>query len=316
LKSSNSYANSVGYFGKLPAFNDFVKFNAGGEELLVLDKWLQDGLVSAKIKLKSEWVNYYKNSEQFFFFYPFTGTNRALAGILIPGLDKSGREFPFLIFFYLNKDQLINVPYYLIPMILIDILKEFEFAITDISSVTDLSIINERLNKISYNINNLNNRQDFYQNYISNTSQAAFWDRVMEGSDDSEKLLFLDSLYISIISSKEKAEPIKIPFISDKDHYINDLSFFLHLGLTFQKIPYFLPAIFWTVSENKNHLLYFFSNKPLPSNYADLIYKYDEQNIYLNNTERQNTNSNVNSFKSILNKDITLKEFLKAFLNN
>ncbi|MDO8549077.1 MAG: type VI secretion system-associated protein TagF [Ignavibacteria bacterium] len=308
------FDNTVGYFGKLPAFNDFVKFNSGGEELLVLDKWLQDGLLSAKMKLKSEWVNYYRNSEQFFFFYPFTGTKRALAGLLIPGLDKSGREFPFLIFFYLNKDQLNNIPSHLIPMILIDILNEFKIAVIDISSITDLSIINERLNKISYTINNLSFKNNVYQNYLSNTSQAAFWNRVMEGYDDSAKLLFLNSLYISSTAPKEKVEPIIISFISNNVHYVNDLSFFIHLTLTFQKTPYLLPAVFWTDSENKNHLLYLFSNKPLPNNFVDLICKQADQNNFINKTENdKNINSINSSFKNILNRNITLNEFLRAF---
>ena len=310
---SAKFVNVVGYFGKLPGFNDFVKFNAGGEELLVLDKWLQDGLLSAKMKLKSEWVNYYRSSEQFFFFYPFTGTKRALAGLLIPGLDKSGREFPFIIFFYINKDQLINVPSHLIPMILIDILSEFKAVIIDIASITDLSIINERLNKISYNINNLNYKNNIYQNYLSNTSQAAFWNRIIEGYDDSAKLLFLNNLFISAMESKEKVIPVIISFISDHDHYINYFSFFIHLTLTFQKTPYLIPAVFWTGSENKNHLLFFYPNKPLPNNFIDLIYKRTDENLFVNNTERQNINSTVNSFKNLLNKNWTLKEFLRSF---
>jgi len=311
---SDKFENSIGYFGKLPGFNDFVKFNAGGEELLVLDKWLQDGILSAKMKLKSEWVNYYKNSEQFFFFYPFTGTSRTLAGLLIPGFDKSGREFPFIVFFYLGKDQLNNVPLHLIPMILFDILNKFKITVIDISSISDLSIINERLNKISYNINNFNNKNNIYRNYISNTSQAAFWNRVLEGYDDSAKLLFLKNLYISLMTHKEKVEPVIISFISNDDHYINDLSFFIHLTFTFHKNPYLLPAIFWTGSENKNHLVYLFTNKPIPNNYVDLICKQEEQNNFINRTENdQNINSITGSFKNLLNKNITLKEFLKAF---
>jgi len=311
---SDKFENSVGYFGKLPGFNDFVKFNAGGEELLVLDKWLQDGLLSAKMKLKSEWVNYYKNSEQFFFFYPFTGTKRALAGLLIPGFDKSGREFPFIVFSYLGKDQLNNVPFHLIPMILFDILNKFKITVIDISSISDLSVINERLNKISYNINDFNNKNNIYRNYISNTSQAAFWNRVFEGYDDSAKLLFLKSLYISLMAYKDKVEPVIISFISNDDHHINDLSFFIHLTFTFHKNPYLLPAIFWTGSENKNHLLYLFTNKPIPNNYVDLICKQEEQNNFINRTENdQNINSITGSFKNLLNKNITLKEFLKAF---
>lgn len=308
----DKFINAAGYFGKLPGFNDFVKYNAGGEELLVIDKWLQDGLLSAKMKLKSEWTDYYRTSEQFFFFYPFTGTKRVLAGLLIPGFDKSGREFPFIIFFYLNKNQLNKVPPHLIPIILIDILNEFKAVVIDFVSITDLSIINERLNKISYNINNFNSKNNIYQNYLSNTSQDVFWNRVMVGYDAAEKALFLDSLFVSAMAGKVKAEPVIIPFISDDDHYINDLSFFIHLTLTIQMTPYLIPAIFWTLSENNSHLLFFFPNKPLPDNFIDLICKRTDKNLFVNSAEKQNSDSTTNSFKNLLNMDTTLKEFLKA----
>jgi hypothetical protein len=114
------------------------------------------------------------------------------------------------------------------------------------------------------------------------------------------------------MAGKVKAEPVTIPFISDDDHYINDLSFFIHLTLTFQKTPYLIPAIFWTVSENKNHLLFFFPNKPLPNNFIDLICKRNDENLFVNNAGKQNINSTANSFKNLLNMDTTLKEFLKT----
>ena len=304
----NRLDNIFGYFGKLPGFNDFVKFNAGGEELLVFDKWLQEGIISARMKLKSNWTNYYKNSEQYFFFYPFTGTGRALAGLIIPGYDKSGREFPFIVFFYFDKERLNNFPSHLIPMILFDILKEFKFAVIDIFSITDLSIINERLNKISYNLNNIYNKKSFYQNYISNTQQAVFWKRIIPVSNDSEKLLFLENLYSS--DNKHKAAPVIISFISGEDHYLNDLTFLLHITITFRNLPDSLPAIFWSYSENKNHFLYLFLNKPLPNNYIDLLSnQIDETNLQ---NEKQN-NPNENIFGTILNKDLSLKELLKSF---
>ncbi|HSP88105.1 MAG TPA: type VI secretion system-associated protein TagF, partial [Ignavibacteriaceae bacterium] len=275
---SVKFENTFGYFGKLPAFNDFVKFNAGGDELLVFDKWLQEGLVSARMKLKSEWMNYYKASGQFFFFYPFTGTNKILSGILIPSWDKSGREFPFLIFFYLGKDQLINVPYYLIPVILIDILKEFKFIAADISTVTDLSVISERLNKITTSLNNLSDKNNVYQNYITNTLQSSFWNRILDGYDETEKLLFLKNFYISVMRQKDKTETTLIPFTTDNDHYQDDLTFLIHLAFTFQR-NHILPAIFWTSSENKNQFLYLFFNKLLAQNYIDLINRNSNLNI-------------------------------------
>jgi len=298
--------NIAGYFGKLPGFNDFVKYNAGGEELLVLDKWLQDGLLSAKMKLKSDWVNYYKNSDELFFFYPFTGTGRALSGLLFFSTDKSGREFPFIVFFYLDKKQLNNIPFHLIPMILFDILNELKSSFTGISSINNLSILNERINKISCTINNINDKDNLYQDYLSSTSQTDFWNKITDGYHEPAMLSFLMNLYLQ----KESTEPVTISFLSTDNHYLNDLSFLIQLTFTFHKMPDSFPGFFWTESENKSHLLHIFINKPLPDNFIDLIRIRDNNNLSLN--ERQSNTSIRSTFENLVNRDITLKEFLNA----
>jgi len=59
LFHKNSEEIVSGYFGKLPEFNDFIKFNAGSSEILYIDNWLQEGIAQAKAKFKAEWkVNY------------------------------------------------------------------------------------------------------------------------------------------------------------------------------------------------------------------------------------------------------------------
>jgi len=295
--------NTAGYFGKLPCFNDFVKYNAGSEELLILDKWLQDGLLKAKMKLKSDWVNYYKNAGEFFFFYPFTGTSRALSGLIIFNHDKSGREFPFIIFFYLDKQQFKSVPFYLIPMILFDILIELKSTVSDYSSINNLSILNERLNKITYSLNSAA-QNNIYQKYLSSTLQTDFWDRITGSSDELAGLRFLTRLY----QHRENNEPAAITFLSAEDHYINDLTFLIHLAFAYQKIPDFLPAFFWTHSENTKHLAYVYNNKPLQNNFIDLITGPD-----MNQDDSSDSLGSINnSYENILSRDITLKEFLNA----
>jgi len=102
-----------GYFGKLPEFNDFIKYNAGSSEILYIDKWLQEGLAQAKLKLKDEWKMKYSSIPPTNFFISIPSSQKTAAGILYPGNDKSGREFPFIIFL-LTSGKLFD-PFYLMP---------------------------------------------------------------------------------------------------------------------------------------------------------------------------------------------------------
>lgn len=296
--------NIAGYFGKLPGFNDFVKYNAGGEEVLVLDKWLQDGLIAARMKLKSAWVNLYKNSEELYFFNPFTGTGRALTGIIFFSTDKSGREFPFIIFFYLDKKLLNNIPVHLIPVVSTDTLNELKSAVNDLTSINNLSNLNERLNQISYNSGNIDNYRSIYHDYLISTPQTDFWDRVTGEYDNMQKLSVLTNLH----PGKASTGPVKIPFVSHKDHLLNDITFLLHLTFTFQTVYESFPVLFWTGHENINHFLYIIKNKPLPEYFIELINRQNDNNL----TEKINNASVINSVENLFKKDITLKEFLNA----
>ena len=118
LKDSKIISNtntSTGFFGKLPGFTDFIKYNAAGKEILTIDNWLQEGLALAKLKYKNEWKNYYNNSLTLNFIYPFTGTDNTTVGVISPSNDKSGRSFPFLMFRNIKKNVNDGLSFYLIP---------------------------------------------------------------------------------------------------------------------------------------------------------------------------------------------------------
>ncbi|HEY6906473.1 MAG TPA: type VI secretion system-associated protein TagF, partial [Ignavibacteriaceae bacterium] len=87
-----------GYFGKLPEFNDFIKFNAGSPDILFIDSWLQEGLAQVKSKFKSEWKEKYDSLPPTGFFIPAPSSDKIMAGMMYAGKDKSGREFPFIIY--------------------------------------------------------------------------------------------------------------------------------------------------------------------------------------------------------------------------
>jgi len=66
-KTINNTNVSTGFFGKLPGFTDFIKYNAAGKEILSIDNWLQEGLALVKLKYKNDWKNYYNNFSNRFY---------------------------------------------------------------------------------------------------------------------------------------------------------------------------------------------------------------------------------------------------------
>ena len=46
LKITDTNFITTGYFGKLPKFADFIKHNASGDEILLIDNWIQEGIRS------------------------------------------------------------------------------------------------------------------------------------------------------------------------------------------------------------------------------------------------------------------------------
>ena len=71
---------SAGCYGKLPVFGDFIRYNASHQQMLLLDKWLQQGLHFGKIQLGSKWNSSYKNAPTYQFVFHPENTNQFLTG--------------------------------------------------------------------------------------------------------------------------------------------------------------------------------------------------------------------------------------------
>lgn len=87
-----------GFYGKLPARRDFV---TGGLARAVTEpwhQWLEDGLVRSREMLGEGWLDAYLNQPvwRFVFAGGLCGEG-ALAGVMVPNLDKVGRHFPLMI---------------------------------------------------------------------------------------------------------------------------------------------------------------------------------------------------------------------------
>ena len=87
-----------GFFGKLPARRDFVTGNLSRAVTERWHDWLEDGLVRSRELIGEGWLDAYLNLPvwQFALSGGLCGEG-ALAGVMVPNLDKVGRHFPLVI---------------------------------------------------------------------------------------------------------------------------------------------------------------------------------------------------------------------------
>ncbi len=99
-------------FGKLPAFGDFVRHNAGGRDVLAFDTWLQQGLYHARVQLRAEWDASFRGAPPYHFLFFPENSESFLIGLLRPSHDRSARRFPFIVTLRVDR----RLPPELVPL--------------------------------------------------------------------------------------------------------------------------------------------------------------------------------------------------------
>lgn len=101
----------MGCFGKLPATGDFIRLNAGGEELGAFDRWLGDSLDNARHALGQSFDSVYPSGSGLFIFRPEArgddGPVRGLVGAWAASGDNAGRSYPIIVFGSYDYGQLV-----------------------------------------------------------------------------------------------------------------------------------------------------------------------------------------------------------------
>lgn len=101
-----------GCLGKLPLHGDFIRYNAGSPEVHELDHWIGDGIVHGYNELDSAWDRTFDAAPQARFVYRSPRTQRVLAGLFRPSVDRAGRRFPFLVYSILEPAAVgADLPY-------------------------------------------------------------------------------------------------------------------------------------------------------------------------------------------------------------
>jgi type VI secretion system protein ImpM len=89
---------AFGAFGKMPALGDFFQFGLPRAFTEPWDRWLQQSLVAARGALGDRWTECYLSAPIWRFSLPagLAGPNGTL-GVMMPSVDRVGRQFPLTI---------------------------------------------------------------------------------------------------------------------------------------------------------------------------------------------------------------------------
>ena len=314
---------SPGCFGKLPKFADFVKFNSGNSEILYFDKWLQNGLQFARIKLTANFNSEYSSADLVQFIFPIQTTGNSLLGTLIPSNDKSGRKYPFNISTPIGNDTDSDFAHFL-PLAFEEYFSNSEQIITqlnDIEKIDDIiSAIENQFNQTEVNVSH---KKLQYQEYLNITTTHKLWNRLFGNFDDERKYLLLYNLTEILLPLQNKplnnfTLGLKIPIVSENEFMYSNISFWIDVCLTLIGNKKVKPFLFWLKNSNTlEHNLILFLSQPPNENFVHLI----DQSFLMDNiclTEKEGNIDNCleqmdEKYKKLLEqKDLSLNQFLQS----
>ncbi|CBK41698.1 protein of unknown function, COG3913 [Nitrospira defluvii] len=142
------YSSILGYYGKLPLSAEFIRCQASGAEVDELDRWLREGMYHAKSRLGSSWSKDFTQGNPWGFLYVPRQGRRFLIGLLKPSQDKAGREFPFLVYLLLEREEFHELPW-CAPMHFKEFFAQSHRLLTDVGAESDLARLQFRLQALT-----------------------------------------------------------------------------------------------------------------------------------------------------------------------
>jgi type VI secretion system protein ImpM len=311
---------SPGYFGKLPNFADFVKFNSGNNGFLLFDKWLQNGIQNSKNKLNEKFDSVYSSADMLQFIFPNQEKTGALLGTLIPSNDKSGRNYPFIISSPINN--IFNNNFHLVPLVFEDFFSKTQKNVYNLKEIKTQENLLTGLENMNFSCEvNISNEIVNYEGFINSTTTHQFWNDLFGSFEDDRKYLLIYSLKEILLPLRGNQISnitlgLKIPIINNSNLYFT-ISLWVDICLQFIDNKNILPYLFWNINYNTNEsYLVLYLNQPPFDNYLHLI----DPLLLMDNiclTEKEGSIENClpalgEKYKSLLEqKDLSLSEFIK-----
>lgn len=225
---------SFGCYGKLPLSPEFIRYNATGLEVQILDQWFQEGLHQAKTRIGPTWSADYIRSGPWNFLFVPEGHSHLLLGVLTPSKDEVGREFPFLLFLRLSLESLKTFTW-LVPLGAEAFLRHANEQAREGWSGLDLRGFREGLETWAIpDFDQILSAKQTYREALKTYTLVEFWKQLFGDSPHRSKYPLYDSLRMCLepirkASSKKLTWALRFPLLTSAETETFDLPFWLDL---------------------------------------------------------------------------------------
>lgn len=257
------------YFGKLPQYGDFVRFNAGGVEVRSFDQWIQEGMYFSQRWLDQEWDAAYNNFSTYnFLFYPEEG-DQFMIGILRSSRDSSQRKFPFIISLKLEKNHSNEKLISLSPVIFSHFFQQSYRLVHRAREGMEMSEMMSQTENLG-EITPLDwdfNQQNF-NNFLESTKCDRFWINLWGFFDDPRKFLLIKNLTEILLPLRQHnpahlAFGLRFPLGANISVMPLIICFWIRLCHRLLGTDFLIMNYFWKRPDSyRDNFLYLFLQKP------------------------------------------------------
>lgn len=98
LSAASAAVEAPGFFGKVPVKGDFVSRRLPQSFTAGWDDWLQEAMAESREQIGEDWLDIYLNAPLWHFaLSPGACGQAAVAGLIMPSVDRVGRYFPLTV---------------------------------------------------------------------------------------------------------------------------------------------------------------------------------------------------------------------------
>ncbi|SDT88518.1 type VI secretion system-associated protein TagF [Halopseudomonas salegens] len=99
---------AFGFYGKIPSVGDFVHRGLSGASISLIDAWLQAGMDSMDLNSSPHYERYMVSPICCFILPKNVWSHNAVAGFIMPSIDRVGRLFPLVVMLEMSQEEDID----------------------------------------------------------------------------------------------------------------------------------------------------------------------------------------------------------------
>lgn len=322
----------IGCLGKLPLYEEFIRYHADAPEVDFLDSWLREGINLWNSREGEVFDQNYDETPPYFFFLHLKNSKRMLLGVFILSRDKGGRKNPFTIFILINHKK-FNYNQIYLPIIFSPFLKSA-------AELAQHGWKDKDINQFLKQVDMLNSRipenpkkyQDSFISYLDTNTNLTFWSSLYGSFEDSRRNLVWQNLIQILLPLRQlKIQKfslgLKFPLDSKNESDAFEIPFWLYLAGRLYGSSITTPILFWNRQpENSQAGMFLFLQPPTPENFLYLVNPdlEDEKLCVLDRdgaNQQESLQGSLNKLsgdlqstlhKLITSPEITLREILQA----